>query len=612
MALSSGWDRGPRRQGHSARSRASDNGAAWTWWPALGSAVEAENLLGEPGPVENVDRERAAGLALTLMLAHGRVGRVTRVASRAFVARCALHLDLPPFVVPRELAIARAGLVDGAVAALQDAKATHQSGPDYLAVERALMLLVRRFRLRDVGIGPTSGLLDSSEVADQSLLADLTAHDGDKATISPWQFGAPASAAPDVLHLWWRAVRAGDPTALADAREWPYPLVVDADSPSADLHRRLDAAELARLTSRSSPPLPDVTAWARAHPGEPEAALRLHLRVAALTGSDLVKAEVEAEVEALAARLGPNLAAEIAFDEGDSMALRLPVHAPVILEDARRWFARSGDAAGELRAATAAALAVLAASGTDAVRDVLDTVEGSYVRVTRVLDLPPWERLREQAEWELTTSPPCWQPWVARVAVLLTAAASGSRGETVLDELYRRFGATGGGGRLVLPAELASAVAGIARSRTVVSRGLSPSPRADGLAPPVNLEIIGVGSGTHITRGNPVRVRALSAEGVFLSDTALNETDLLRPYAMRLEVPTPLAPALAALPPNAPLAVHHSADLGAAPWEAIVTAALAQAVREAAEQPTRTIWRRLQRARRRTPGRSLEWSVLSG
>jgi hypothetical protein len=162
---------------------------------------------------------------------------------------------------------------------------------------------------------------------------------------------------------------------------------------------------------------------------------------------------------------------------------------------------------------------------------------------------------------------------------------------------------------VALPAELATAVAAV-QDRSVPSRALGDASRSVGLPQPVNLEILGYSTGTHIKRGEFVRIRVISAEGTFLSDAEADQTDPLLPYELRLQRRSPLTSMLAALPPNAPLAVHHSADHGATPWEAIVTSALAQAVPEGAEKPTRTIWRRMQKADRRPLVRSSEWTVL--
>ena len=221
------------------------------------------------------------------------------------------------------------------------------------------------------------------------------------------------------------------------------------------------------------------------------------------------------------------------------MALRLPRQAGVILDYARRWFGRAGDAGGELRSATAAALAVLADRGPGGVSTALDRVERSYSRIAGVARLPSWERLREKPADELTHAPRCWQPWTGRAAVLILAASGSQRGPAL--RVHERFGASNVVDHVALPAELATAVAAM-HDRSVPSRSLGPASRSVGLPQPVNLEILGYSTGTHIKRGEFVRVRALSAEGTFLSDAEADQTDPLLPYDVRLHVAVQRSP----------------------------------------------------------------------
>src|SRR6185295_14168555 len=122
-----------------------------------------------------------------------------------------------PLVVPRALEAARTGRVDDALASLAPWTEAPSASVEYLAAERTRMLLVRRFRLRDVGEGLTSGLVDSLAAQDITLLTDLDALDGEKVAVPIWRRGkrrSPKEVSPDEAHAWWRAVRADDPVAL--------------------------------------------------------------------------------------------------------------------------------------------------------------------------------------------------------------------------------------------------------------------------------------------------------------------------------------------------------------------------------------------------------------
>jgi AAA ATPase-like protein len=561
-------------------------GAAATWWPRFGSPSEASRWLKVAPTVDNVDQDRTASLAALLWLAHGRNEHVSLpAAAGSFPSRVRVHIDVPPLLVARALEKAREGQVDAALAALELLTEVPSAGVQYLVAERARMLLVRRFRLRDVGEGLTTGLADSSAAEDIALLADLDAFDGEKITVPPWRRGSGGSQ-PHVVHGWWRAVRASDPAALEDAQGWEVPADVGSHSEAADLHRTLDAVELGLLTSAGQDRrVPDVAAWVALHPDAPEAGLRLLLRITALMGYDN-EDRTDGAFDRLAGRLGRNLAAEVALDEGDSLALRLPGRAGLLLELAGRWFTSTGDATGQLRARAAAALAAQAAAGGEpgAGQAEVATLRRVFRRVALTFRLPPWEDLLDRPTQAVDAAPRGWQPWVVRCA-LAAAGAAGGVGDDLIGIVQARFASTGDDGRYLLSPELAAARI----PPEVVAVWAVPTDWAVGVQPIV-LQIDGtVDATTWITRQAAVAVLRRDTGG-----HAELDTDPLLPASAH-PADSPLAALIADLDPSWPLEFYHTADVGAVSWEAVLEAAAPGVV------PSRSVWRRVQRARRRPP-----------
>jgi len=571
--------------------------AAATWWPKFGSPGEAGRWIDVARTVANVDQDREASLATVLWLARGR--RYEHLAvpevTGSFPARVPVHIHVPPLVVSRALAQARDGAVDAAMVTLEPLTEMPSAGAEYLAAERARMLLVRRFRLRDISEGLTTGLVDSSAAEDIALLADLEAFEGEKLTVPPWRRGIH-DPHPSTAHQWWRAVRAGDPAALEDARGWEVPAAVGSHSEAAEVHRVLDAIELRHLTGASEMrQVPDVARWVTAHPGEPEAGLRLLLRVAALTGKHGTP-EIDHAADRLAGRLGLNLAAEVALDEGDSLALRLPDRAGILLDLADHWFTSVGDTTGQLRARAAAALAAQTAAGggPGAGKAEVAALGRVYRRVADPFDLPKWEKLLNQPAEAVGTTPPRWQPWIVRCALAAAGAGSGT-GEDLIGVIQARFATTGHDGRYLLPPELAAA-----RGRGAGASGSFAADGVPGVPPPVVLQIDGaVRTTTRITRRATVAVLRRDTGG-----HAEVVTDPLLPADARQAADSPLAALVADLNPSSPLEFHHTADVGAVSWEAALGAIVPGG------WPGRSMWRRVQRAQRRAPSTRDAWPVV--
>lgn len=565
--------------------------AAATWWPLLGSPGEAARLLVVERRVTNVDQDRAASLAAMLFLAAGRRYAHVSVPEVAgpFPPRALVHLDVPPLFVPRALTEAREGHVDDALALLAPWTDLPAGGADYLAAERTRMLLVRRFRLRDVGEGLTTGLVDSQAAVDLALLADLDALDGEKVAVPLWR-RTSADPDPHVAHGCWRAVRADDPDALREADGWAVPEQVGPGSSAAELHRVLDDVERRRLAGDPRP-APDVLAWAAAHPLEPEHALRLLLRAVALAGTDATATDRPAR------RLGRNLAAEMALDEGELLALRLPDRAGALLDLAAGWFASAGDVAGQLRARAAAALAAQSAAGDvpgagGAEVAALRTV---YRRTVRSFPVPDWDELLARPSEAIADAARGWQPWVARCA--LAAHVAAGTADQLAAVIATQFATTGDDGRYLLAPELA-----VVRWHTAAPPQPPPPPTAQPfVSAPVVLRVDGgsARSTTWALRRDVARVQRLGSP-----DYAEFEANAVAEPGDPLAADPPLAPLLRDVDPQIAVEFHHTADVGAVSWEALLREATAS------DWASRPVWRRVQRAQRRQPRTDHAWPVL--
>ena len=229
---------------------------------------------------------------------------------------------------------------------------------------------------------------------------------------------APAGGDPETLHQWWRSrTELPPPGPARDALR-------SGDLPGLAL--ALDGVELALMTNADpNDPLDEVR---RALPAEPvdEDQLRLRLRFLALAGGLRPGRDgLRLPLGALRERLGQRRIAEIALEEGELLALRLPVAARPLLNDAARWFLAAGDPVGRLIATTASLLAATHAgdepTGTELLRlgKVYQAVAG------RIRVLPRWEALPTASG--STADDPDWHGWLLRLRWLLAGPGGSLR-----------------------------------------------------------------------------------------------------------------------------------------------------------------------------------------
>ena len=397
----------------------------------------------------------------------------------AGVARAAaIHDATPPLFAALAVARAETGAVDEAIEALRQAQTAAESAVN-LAGQRAILAarlaIVRQFRLRDVGLGADIGSGLVSQTVYPQIQPQLLATAGLAAP------GAqPVAILADVAHAWWRSrpMHSADDlqAALALLPAWtPGPDTL-ANPTFDEASRLFDEQERIYLDQQWPSPAPrrgdsaprcDAAAWQKAHPHEPVQALILHLRSLALTPA---APGAPTDLAGLAARVGIRRAAQVAWDEGELLALRLPQRAIILLQQATAWAEQAGDAVLGFRVQITLALAAAYAGQQKTLDQALQGAKALFPRLPFVnLSLLSWDDLTVAAQdgdivrvgglmnkaprWPLG-----WQPWLVRAiaaqAALLALQKRPSGLSGILEWAARSFGVTADDKTVRLPPEL--------------------------------------------------------------------------------------------------------------------------------------------------------------
>jgi hypothetical protein len=395
--------------------------------------------------------------------------------------RCNAHAAFPPLFGAVAEAMAAGGQVDAALDLLQEqsrmAEKTAVAFDTVQAADRATLRIVRRMRLRDEGWGLGSDLLQSPDLKDQALLWTLEGLDGPKSRVR-LSSDIPSKTPDEETRLaWhharWRSTYALRPEMGQTAVTWAAD-ALPADPPPAGatfaaLSSFLDSLEANVLSEQLelSRPFPALTSdhmidpsqWWQEHPDQPVEALALMLRAAVLAADGPAPIRMPQE---LPQRVGVRQAAEIALDEGELLALRLPERAIPLLSQARDWFAAAGDPVGATLAGICAALACARLGRLEELRTALARVREDHTACQADAALPPWERLEAAAERPETEgldnlAPRSWRPWLVRLIACMVrekdAGGPGERFQQLVAWLRSNYGATTEG-EIALPAEL--------------------------------------------------------------------------------------------------------------------------------------------------------------
>lgn len=381
------------------------------------------------GPADDVDADRLAGVLLDLRLRQAVV-RPTDLLHRDAtavgdlpppVATTAVHRAAPPL----RIALSRAWLAlgDGTAArkALRPAGRTPVAAEVQDALDIARVDVVRRLRLDAADRYLRSSLLERppAEVPRVVEASGLLL-----GNVRPPQL----SDTPADIHLLWRSSHAAQALAQPALHLWPQVRsTVDACSVSSswdEVALALDAVESRWLTDPRTGPGTDAPtlhgrfaiAWALLHPGDPEQAARLLLRALALTEDEVGWEGWRSGF--LHSRdnhvvVGPRRWAELALEEGELLALRLPDHGARLLAAAADWFGQVADPVGAFIAEAAAALAAVRGERPMGV-DRLETAYGRLRAAAPQLPTSLWEGVRDDSY----RSNPDWEGWLIRLAVV--------------------------------------------------------------------------------------------------------------------------------------------------------------------------------------------------
>lgn len=404
----------------------------WLWQAVAEVAKRASN-----GEVADPDSDRLASLLLSGRLDQRPLSiddleRIQEAVGKSPPPPAATysHRLVPPLRVALSRCWLALGRLSEARSALGGRTAFALSPEEQQLLDMARVEVARRLRLPRSDTAVRAKLRDSLPLVQAVRVQEAAVLLGEPRPDRPDLAGLP-----EELHVWWRV--SSSPDGLADDKE-----VVDAVDVAPDWARNpftqaasaLDAAELAHLRDghlsaesyRHITTLP-LVGWYRQYPDRSEDAWRLALRAAALN------TEPEPHVERLGTnrkhalvgvpRPGRRRLAELALEEGELLALRLPERGACLLDAAARWFDDADDKVGRLIAYTAARLADWRVRRQIPVEELENVYRDARESGA---DLPDWPQVQKKTrrssgpahtQWR---TKPAWEGWLRRLAVLLT------------------------------------------------------------------------------------------------------------------------------------------------------------------------------------------------
>ncbi len=305
------------------------------------------------------------------------------------------------------------------------------------AVERTRIEAVTRMRLGEHGrlsrqLVSGAGLLPLAERARMRAFvpdANAAAFD-DEMVATRWD-----------AHCVWRAMRATGHRQQQHLGEAGRRLLTlrdkDGEGEWARASVALDLVECselgadADLASQGLSPVSPEDWWSR-HPAQPERALRVWIRSAALGVSP------GGPTSLLVRRLGVRRAAAIAMEEGELLALRLPAQALRLLALSLTWYEDAHDALGIWQVTTLLALTRVRAGVPRDSIDLTALQAAHHPLVVAGTDrgshtLPPWSWVEAVTQLPLSDSAATieWAPWLHRVIALRHWVSGGVRPEVL-------------------------------------------------------------------------------------------------------------------------------------------------------------------------------------
>ncbi|HKG21741.1 MAG TPA: sulfite exporter TauE/SafE family protein, partial [Blastocatellia bacterium] len=396
--------------------------------------------------LRSIDAERLVSLTLNLRLAIKPLDaaelEAIDKADDYDIARqpvCRAHRSVPPLFATVALGYVAIGNVERGLGLVEkrreQATETRRDPGTVREAEVAKLQIIRRMRLHTHGTSTIRRMSESKNLNDMALALPLMTLIGQPDRRSP--FGSLQESTYYAVHIWWSCQsllkREAAPGVLEQMRGLqalliPYvslkPDDIDMLSALLDMEEARLAADRFKIgwvgPSRFSLSdyLPDSAGkLSGIPPGELGPRFRLLLRKEALG----LRRDNGLWSEA---PIGLRRRAEIALEEGELLALRLPDRATYLLDLAHKWFEQADDPVGATIASTRKVIALIHARETQSARESLRTmVQPDYERLTAsgvTADLPRWSELVELRDGAGTEpgaklGHPWWEGWLSRI-----------------------------------------------------------------------------------------------------------------------------------------------------------------------------------------------------
>ena len=483
LALHARWTLASRAFGRSETALSRDRREAplqrWAYWRAPASlpdrvrlewlctlppnrhSIPDETLAGwqaaATSRLDFLDSERLVSAILQEQLAHGLVplAKVTALVEadhypperKLESGAPQAHRSTPPLVCRLALALAALGQGETAWGILEDRgkhAAARGDGEVSDAVALAQLHVVRRLRLS----GHVRGLVAKlSQSADEVLVCALwpVIAVNSPASGDDWSRPAPPDGrSPAVLHAWW-ASQPGLTRAQAEAAlqtlqaAWPVARrqLQAVRSAGLEVLLELDWQEAMRLAEIwklpfEARPFPEAANnWIQDQPAETLVALQLACRAMAL-GQEI-------DLDTWSDEVGKCRVAEVAFEEGELLALRLPRLAVRLLDPAHDWFKQARAPVGRAIASIRSTIALIHAGDLGAARRRLEeAVPAAYrawAEASLDAGLPSWDVLaarslaEDPAQGLSDLNHPDWGGWLFRLFECLVRVRTSDRAD---------------------------------------------------------------------------------------------------------------------------------------------------------------------------------------